>query len=50
MPKREPKEKVACQDDPALPKEGRKRRARGISVLPNLSLGKREIYQDLESS
>ena len=23
MPKREPKEKVACQDDPALPKEGR---------------------------
>ena len=23
MPKREPKEKVACQEDPALPKEGR---------------------------
>ena len=34
---------------PCLKKEDL-RRARGISVLPNLSLGKRDIYQDPESS
>ena len=34
-----------------LKKEKRpKKGPAGISVLPNLSLGKREIYQDLESS